>query len=195
MGWKLDSPSWSSFLVLQIVIALSTRVVADYAPYYESAAYDNGDFGTWPTETYRSAPLLGPSLNYIQRSPLCGSKDEYGGDELYTFLAPRGSAVRTPGPMIIDHQGHLVWTKDYGQTHGIGVYEFHGNRYLTFGVENDGIRGFGDGVYYMVSLPRVFRVNKQPRPDVELIMVCLAGLVLPRSIHHQRREWVSRRLA
>lgn len=147
MGWKLSS---SSFLVLQTLLALSIRVFADYTPYYESTAYDNGDFGTWPTETYRSAPLLGPALNYIQRSPLCGSKDD-GGGELYTLLAPRGSAVRTPGPMIIDHEGHLVWTKDYGQTHGIGVYNFHGERYLTFGVENDGIRGFGDGVYYMVG--------------------------------------------
>lgn len=151
MGWELLS---YSFLVLQIIIALSTRAIADYTPYYESTAYDSGDFGTWPTETYRSAPLLGPALNYIQRSPLCGTRDEYdaGGGQLYTLFAPRGSAVRTPGPMIIDHEGHLVWTKDYGQTHGIGVYDFHGKRYLTFGVENDGRRGFGDGVYYMVSL-------------------------------------------
>lgn len=154
------------FLILTILLSSSYTIqtsLADYAPYHQSSAHDSGLLGDWPTETYRSSPLLGPAINYIQSSPLCNRKIGGGSnEELYTLLAPRGSAVRTPGPMIVDSEGHLVWTKMYGQTHMFGVYQFKEREYLAFGVENDGIRGFGDGVYYMVSLfyvPDVVRLN------------------------------------
>ena len=142
-------PAWLSWLppfILATATTIPATALADHSPYQQSDAYDTGLLGSWPTETYRSSPLLGPSLNYIQHSALCNDDDG-----LYTLLAPRGYNVRTPGPMIIDQDGHLVWTKGYGQTHGVGVSRFRGTDYLTFGVENDGIRGFGDGVYYMVS--------------------------------------------
>lgn len=144
-------PAWLSWLppfILATATTIPATALADHSPYQQSDAYDTGLLGSWPTETYRSSPLLGPSLNYIQHSALCNDDDG-----LYTLLAPRGYNVRTPGPMIIDQDGHLVWTKGYGQTHGVGVSRFRGTDYLTFGVENDGIRGFGDGVYYMVSSP------------------------------------------
>jgi hypothetical protein len=53
--------------------------------------------------------------------------------------------------MIIDQDGHLVWTKHYGQTYNANVYRYKGQDYLTFWVGNDGIVGHGDGTYYMVS--------------------------------------------
>ena len=139
-------PAWPSCWLTPFILAAAiTAALADHGPYQQSDAYDTGLLGYRPTETNRSSPLLGPTLNYIQHSALCDD------DGLYTLLAPRGSNVRTPGPMIIDQDGHLVWTKGYGQTHGVGVSRFRDMDYLTFGVENDGIRGFGDGVYYMVS--------------------------------------------
>ena len=128
-------------ILLALVIA---RVQADYGPYIQSAAYDEGKFGEWPTETYRSSPIVGPALNYLQYSDECK-------DGLYTFIAPRGNKVANPGPMIIDQDGHLVWTKLYGQSYNLNVYTFKGQDYLTFWVGNDGVGGHGEGAYYMVG--------------------------------------------
>jgi hypothetical protein len=121
-----------------------TSVQADRGPYFQSSRFENGDLGQWPTETYRSSALMGPILNYVESNPQCK-------DGQYTLIAPRGMAVRNPGPMIIDQDGHLVWTKYYGQTYNVNVYKYKGQDYLTFWVGNDGIVGHGDGTYYMVS--------------------------------------------
>lgn len=140
-------PAWLSSLPTILTLMLATLASADFGPRNQSTDHDNGLLGTFPTETYRSSPLIGPSLSYIQDSLLCH-------DGLYTLLAPRGSEVRTPGPMIIDSDGHLVWTSTgYGNTHAVGIYEFKGEGYLGFGVENNGLKGFGDGVYYLAGFP------------------------------------------
>lgn len=140
-------PTWLPSFKAILTLTLATFTSADFGPRNQSTEHNTGLLGTFPTETYRSSPLIGPSLNYIQDSLLCH-------DELYTLLALRGSDVRTPGPMIIDSDGHLVWTNiGYGNTHAVGVYEFKGHRYLGFGVEDNGLKGFGDGVYYLVGFP------------------------------------------
>lgn len=118
-------------------------VRADYGPYLQSEDYDEGKFGSWPTETYRSTPIIGPTLNYLESSTQCK-------DGQFTLIAPRGGGVATPGPMIIDQDGHLVWTKEYGSTYNLNVYRYRGQDYLTFWTGNDGITGHGDGTYYMV---------------------------------------------
>ncbi|EYE92847.1 arylsulfotransferase family protein [Aspergillus ruber CBS 135680] len=138
-------PTWLPSFKAILTLTLATFTSADFGPRNQSTEHNTGLLGTFPTETYRSSPLIGPSLNYIQDSLLCH-------DELYTLLALRGSDVRTPGPMIIDSDGHLVWTNiGYGNTHAVGVYEFKGHRYLGFGVEDNGLKGFGDGVYYLLD--------------------------------------------
>ncbi|EDP51097.1 conserved hypothetical protein [Aspergillus fumigatus A1163] len=121
-----------------------TLVQADRGPYFQSSRFEDGDLGQWPTETYRSSALMGPILNYVESNPQCK-------DGQYTLIAPRGMAVRNPGPMIIDQDGHLVWTKHYGQTYNVNVYRYKGQDYLTFWVGNDGIVGHGDGTYYMLD--------------------------------------------
>lgn len=120
------------------------QVEADYGPYTQSPDYDSGAFGSWPTESYRSSAVIGPSLNVRQSSDFCSDG--------YTFLAPTGRVVRTPGPMIIDSEGHLVWTKQYGRTGSVDVHSFHGEVYLTFCVGRDYVAGYGDaGSCYLVS--------------------------------------------
>ncbi|GIK00767.1 hypothetical protein Aspvir_004796 [Aspergillus viridinutans] len=121
-----------------------TPVQADRGPYSQSSRFEDGELGQWPTETYRSSALMGPILNYVESNPRCK-------DGKYTLIAPRGTAVRNPGPMIIDQDGHLVWTKYYGQTYNANVYSYKGQGYLTFWVGNDGIVGHGDGTYYMLD--------------------------------------------
>ncbi|GIJ85247.1 hypothetical protein Asppvi_004103 [Aspergillus pseudoviridinutans] len=121
-----------------------TLVEADRGPYFQSSRFENGDLGQWPMESYRSTALMGPLLNYVKSNPQCK-------DGQYTLIAPRGMAVPNPGPMIIDQDGHLVWTKHYGQTYNVNVYSYKGQDYLTFWVGNDGIVGHGDGTYYMLD--------------------------------------------
>ena len=131
-------------VVLILLVLVIARVQADHGPYFQSAAYDEGKFGEWPTETYRSSPIVGPALNYLQYSDECK-------DGLYTFIAPRGNKVANPGPMILDQDGHLVWTKRYGQSYNLNVYTFKGQDYRTFWMGNDGVGGHGEGAYYMVG--------------------------------------------
>ncbi|KAB8225567.1 ASST-domain-containing protein [Aspergillus novoparasiticus] len=140
--------------VLILLVLVIARVQADHGPYFKSAAYDEGKFGEWPTETYRSSPIIGPALNYLQYSDECK-------DGLYTFIAPRGNGVANPGPMILDQDGHLVWTKRYGQSYNLNVYTFKGQDYLTFWMGNDGVGGHGEGAYYMLdsSYREVYKIN------------------------------------
>lgn len=132
----------NGLLILNLLATSGVR--ADFGPYEQSTAYDDGDYGGWPTESFRSTPLIGPSLNILQKSDLC--------QDGYVMLAPEGNAVRTPGPMIIDQDGHLVWTKQYGQTRDVSVYQFKGDPYLTFCVGPHFVAGYGDAsTCYMVS--------------------------------------------
>lgn len=142
-------------MLTQLILAVvglihgHVHVRADYGPYQQSPDYDAGAFGAWPTESYRSSPVIGPSLNVLQNSQFCADGP---GPGQYTFLAPAGGVVRTPGPMVIDQAGHLVWTKQYGRTDAVDVHRFRDAPYLTFCVGRDFVAGYGDpATCYMVS--------------------------------------------
>ncbi|KAJ5669870.1 hypothetical protein N7462_010940 [Penicillium macrosclerotiorum] len=111
---------------------------------YRSAKYAHGFRGAFPLQRYLSADVSGPILNYWRRSKICE-------DGKYTILAPRGDSIRHPGPMILDQEGHLVWFKELHTTYNANVYTYKGERYLTFWVGDDSIRGHGDGIYYMLN--------------------------------------------
>ncbi|KAJ6070854.1 hypothetical protein N7467_012173 [Penicillium canescens] len=117
---------------------------ADVKPYYRSTSYDRSYYGAWPQQSYHSSSLSGPILNYWHRSRAC----EDGG---YTLIAPRGDSVRHKGPMILDQNGDLVWVKEYGTTYNLNIHTFRGEDYLTFWTGNDGVRGHGNGIYYMLN--------------------------------------------
>ncbi|KAE8348761.1 ASST-domain-containing protein [Aspergillus coremiiformis] len=148
----ITMPMLDGLLILFTLIVV--RVQADHGPYFRSAEYDEGKFGEWPTETYRSSAIVGPRLNYLQYSDECK-------DGLYTLMAPRGGKVVNPGPMILDQDGHLVWTKHYGPTYNLNVYPYKGQDYLTFWVGTDGVGGHGEGAYYMLdaSYREVYKIH------------------------------------
>ncbi|OJJ49013.1 hypothetical protein ASPZODRAFT_60894 [Penicilliopsis zonata CBS 506.65] len=139
----LVSPVLVAFTTL-CSLTTFTLVAADIPAYHESADYDRGLKGSWPHQYYRSAPEVGPVINYRQHDERCD-------DGQYTLIAPRGGGVTTAGPMILDQKGALVWTKPYGQTYNVNIYNFKGRDYLTFWTGNDGVVGHGDGVYYMLD--------------------------------------------
>lgn len=111
---------------------------------YGMSWYDLGYYGFGPSHSYVSFHEESPSIDITPADAQC--------DPRYTFIAPRGDSVRHPGPMILDANGELVWTKhNQGTTQDFKVQEFNGERYLTYwqGDEEDG-HGV-DGAWYMVS--------------------------------------------
>lgn len=149
-----------------LVLVLCISATADQEPRFRSQKYAKGFDGPYPLQRYRSADVSGPILNYWQRSVACQ-------DGMYTILAPRGDSVRQSGPMIVDQLGHLVWFKRYKSTYNANVYEYKGERYLTFWAGDDSVRGHGEGSYYMVSLRYSFDFTRW----VEVLEVC-QGLTL-----------------
>lgn len=130
------------------ILTLATFLLcalADREAHWRSQRYKAGYDGPFPVQRYSSKGVRGPILNYWQHSEACSDG--------YVMLAPRGPAVRKPGPMILDSEGHLVWFKEYEDwvTFNLNVYTFKGERYLTYwtGDHVDGGHAIGSG--YMVS--------------------------------------------
>lgn len=130
-------------------------VSADVEHFHASDDYETGDLGGWPHQVYRSSPVIGPVLNYMQESEQCYRR---GG---YTMITPRGNSVSTPGPVILDEQGNLVWTKYYGSSYNLKVQQYRGEDYLTFWVGKD-LGGHGSGSHYMVT-STTFHVSPMSR--------------------------------
>ncbi|PYI05986.1 arylsulfotransferase [Aspergillus sclerotiicarbonarius CBS 121057] len=123
---------------------LLTSAVADEGPYYASELYEMGRMGQWPIETYRSTSTVGAAVNWMEYNPQCN-------DGQYYFISPRGYSVHKPGPMILDQDGHLVWTKPLGHTYNLNVYQYKGQDYLTYWLGDDSRVGHGEGTYYMLD--------------------------------------------
>lgn len=139
-------------------VLFSSIAIADRENDFRSEKYAHGFEGPFPLQHYSSAGLSGPILNYWEKSVACD-------DGLYTFIAPRGEAVRHSGPMILDNQGHLVWFKEYKTTYNANVYTYKGQRYLTFWAGDDQVRGHGEGTLYMVSFRTMSTEKNFPGQD------------------------------
>lgn len=106
--------------------------------------FDKGLYGAYLGHNYVSFDLVPPKVAFVKYDSEC-SKD-------YTLISPRGRAVPTPGPMILDANGDLVWMEDrFGQAMDFRVQRYAGEDYLTFWVGSDS-GTFGTGEYYMASI-------------------------------------------
>ena len=138
------------FLVLPILLALCRffPVDAQASPTTSTTGqplygYEWGLLGPYPQQSYRSFWLSGPLTYFVQRDPNCGTG--------YIFMSPRGSKVSSPGPMIIDSEGELVWREArYGQATDFKVQQYRGQSYLTFWTGTD-TGTFGNGSYVMLD--------------------------------------------
>lgn len=120
-------------------------VIADDGPYISDKAFDNGEYGPYPVQSYFSTKLLSPRLNLLRHDRECD-------DSLYTMITPRGNQVKEPMAMIMDREGHMVWAKGgYGQVYNLKVQNYKGKDYLTFWAGDDAVGGHGAGYYHMVS--------------------------------------------
>ncbi|OKL62618.1 hypothetical protein UA08_01241 [Talaromyces atroroseus] len=117
---------------------------ADVDAYYQSTKFETGQAGKWPTQRFKSSRAIAPVLDFVQYGQACR-------DGLYTFIAPRGDSVSSAGPMILDQDGHLVWTEVRGQTYGMDMQTYKGENFVTFWTGDDTIVGHGQGSYYMLN--------------------------------------------
>ncbi|KAM0275759.1 hypothetical protein ACHAQH_007445 [Verticillium albo-atrum] len=136
----MGAASWVSLFLLQ---SFASRA-AGYAPNADnSLLYDWGVYGAYPQVQYESLGVSSPWPNVLRSDPKC--------DDGYLFMSPRGRSVETPGPMILDQQGNLVWMNtEWGQAMDVKVQSYQGEDYITFwhGTDNG---TFGMGYYLMLD--------------------------------------------
>jgi hypothetical protein len=135
-------------LVSLLLVAAARAIWADQTPFVHNKAFDEGEYGDFVDEQYKSVPdISAPRPNIYEHVP--GACD--GSDGLLVMVTLRGWAVPRPGPSILDGRGRLVWTDpNYVQPYNLQVQTYRGEQFLTFWAGNDGVKGHGAGFYYMV---------------------------------------------
>lgn len=148
-NWAKDLRSvakWTLFslavlFVLYLLHQCLLPLVAFIFPALDPALFDLGVFGTYPVERYNSFRLAGPQARHPRWDQEC--------DEGLILLTPNGGAVESPGPMIVDSMGGLVWTEDdYGNSANLKVQRYKGEDYLTMWSGKKEASS-GKGLYFM----------------------------------------------
>ncbi|KAM0719605.1 hypothetical protein Q7P37_003735 [Cladosporium fusiforme] len=122
---------------------------AVFTPQYD-VSLDKGRYGSYPTKKFYSSESEVPKLNFLKWSPECATRNDF------YFITPKGWKVDKPGPMILDHTGELVWAQRFdnefgGQAYDLMVQEYLGEKFLTFWLGDDRIRGHGAGQFHMIN--------------------------------------------
>lgn len=117
--------------------------VANSIAAHDSYWYDWGLYGAYPRRSYKSFSSASPWLNIVKSDQRC--------EDGYSFIEPRGESVPSPGPIILDNEGNLVWMETkYGQAMDLKVQNYKGKDYLTFW-HGDDSGWFGRGYYLMLD--------------------------------------------
>lgn len=131
-----------------VALSESTSISADHSYWY-----DWGVYGAYPQRTYESFGAASPWTNILKYDSRC--------DDGHVFIGPRGLSVPTPGPIILDKKGDLVWMETkWGQAMDLKVQSYQGNDYITFWTGTDN-GTFGEGHYLMLdSSYEIFKIVK-----------------------------------
>lgn len=108
--------------------------------------YDWGWYGRYPTQGFRSFKGTVPRLDFLQWDERCMDG--------YYLMTPKGRLVDTPGPLVVDGRGNLVWSGQLsiGAASDLASQTYKGKRYLTYWKDMEGITmGFGRGRHYMLD--------------------------------------------
>ncbi|KPM39689.1 hypothetical protein AK830_g6883 [Neonectria ditissima] len=142
-------------LLLHSLVHLPAASASDLSNKQPSVSwYDWGYYGSFPHRNYESFGAQSPWPALVRTDPRC--------DDGYIFIEPRGLYVETPGPVILDNAGNLVWMQTiWGQAMDLKVQRFQGKDYITFwhGTDNG---TFGEGYYLM--LDESYEVFKKVTP-------------------------------
>lgn len=112
----------------------------------QDAEFNNGAYGLYVQQTFKSRNITAPRLNMQQSFTNCD-------DGSYLFVTPRGEVVDTPIATIYDASGSLVWTPEgiSGHFYNFQVQQYQGEPHLILWA-GDPQGGHGDGFYYMVRI-------------------------------------------
>lgn len=121
-----------------------------FDPQYDQAL-DSGAYGQYPVQNFFSTKTKVPRFNFLNWTSECFTHNDF------YFITPKGWKVPNPGPMIFDYRGELVWAQHFdnefgGQAYDLMVQEYLGEKFLTFWLGDDRIRGHGSGQFHMVGL-------------------------------------------
>ena len=133
-------------------------------------------YGYYPQRSFKSFNLRAPAPRKATDSPACH-------DGLYTFISPRGFALKEHGNAILDNDGDLVWMHETEkQAYGLAVQEFQGQRYLSYWEGEDKMKGHGQGVYVLLdsSYQEAFRITafNNLEPDLHELFITKQGTAL-----------------
>jgi hypothetical protein len=118
-------------------------ILAFIFPSLDAAFFDIAVWGAYPTQHFPSFRLEGP----LVRRPIWDATCEEG----LVLLNPNGISIDSPGPMILDGSGNLIWSEDdYGETANLKVQRYKGQDYLTMW-SGEKAATSGRGVYFMLD--------------------------------------------
>nr|OQO32051.1 hypothetical protein B0A51_00589 [Rachicladosporium sp. CCFEE 5018] len=136
--------------ILALLSGVILATLAQKAPPPFDVTLDSGSEGPYPTNRFHTSTLRPPNVQFKQWSPQCFSPTSH------LFLTPKGHKVKSPGPMILDSQGHLVWMHHFdnafgGQAYNLQVQDWKREKALTFWLGDDRIRGHGSGEWWILD--------------------------------------------
>lgn len=110
----------------------------------EQTWYEIGWYGVAPVRKYHSLDQTVTQIEFLRQDSRC-SQD-------YIFLAPRGPNVDSPGGIIVDANGELIWRQPTlgGDTQDFRPQRFHDQDVLTFWSGHVG-SGRKQGAWYIVG--------------------------------------------
>lgn len=136
-----------NYLIWLAVFSLHAPVInTNISPYFRWKEYSEATLGAWPHQAYRSSPAVVPLLNIQKDHPTCHDNKDH-----LLLMAPRGTEVSNPGPMILDTYGGLVWNEPvrYGKTWAVDVRFLDDEPYISLWASKDPASEVGH--WYMAS--------------------------------------------
>jgi len=154
----------------------ASEVVPDWTSSPADSSIWETNYGYYPQRSFKSLPLRAPAPRIALDSGVCH-------DGLYTFISPRGNALKEHGNAILDDDGDLIWiheTKE--QAYGLAVQEYQGKQYLSYWEGEDKMQGHGQGVYVLLdsSYQEAFRITafNNLEPDLHELSITKQGTAL-----------------
>lgn len=128
--------------------------------------FDLGFLGFYPRQRFHSVAFEPPTPKQTQWNDRC----DFG----YLFLTPRGWAVPSPGPVMLDAKGNLVWMENkFGQALNFNVQKYKGQDHMTFWTGTDSAGVTINGSYTIVGfllLPNSIHENSSDISTAEFFI-------------------------
>ncbi|KAE9406703.1 hypothetical protein BT96DRAFT_987257 [Gymnopus androsaceus JB14] len=145
----LHRPSFPTLLTLSLRLLSPSYVqfARSDSVYIASADYTAGAYGAGPFQSYFSANSTPSIWNFVQ--PQNKTTSISAG---YLFTAPGGSSTVTPGPLIYDSNGFLVWDGTaFGETLVFQVETYQGEPVIVSWSGDELATGVGNGTISIIN--------------------------------------------